>query len=259
MKVKKHLVFTPFSILALVGMVYLAPTSGFSSETMEGKSIKLFNGFNLCDWRGHRDNNQWFVAKDVSVSAKDNKLFDIEQGQGIMVNSYNGRTCNLLSRYEHGDCKLHIEFVVPHNSNSGVYFHGMYEVQVLDSYGKKDEDLSFSDCGGIYARWDGKKTYHGFAPKTNQSKAPGEWQSFDVIFRAPRFDEDGKKVENARFVEVKHNGVVIHKDVELTGSTRAALNDRPDAPEHPKGPLMLQGDHGPVAYRNIILTPLNLD
>lgn len=86
----------------------------------------------------------------------------------------------------------------------------------------------------------------------NASKAPGEWQSFDIAFRAPRFDAAGKKTENAKFLKVQHNGKLIHENVEVTGPTRsAAFSD-----EQAQGPLKLQGDHGPVAFRNIVLKPL---
>jgi hypothetical protein len=86
----------------------------------------------------------------------------------------------------------------------------------------------------------------------NASLPPGQWQTFDVVFRAPRFDASGKKTRSARFVKVAHNGKLIHENVEVTGPTRAATyND-----EKPTGPLMLQGDHGPVAYRNVRVRPL---
>ena len=93
-----------------------------------------------------------------------------------------------------------------------------------------------------------------FNTLANASKPPGEWQTFDVIFRAPRFDGSGKKIDNARFVKVIHNGRVVHQNVEVTGPTRSsAFND-----EKPTGPMMLQGDHGPVAFRNLWLKPLDL-
>jgi hypothetical protein len=147
----------------------------------------------------------------------------------------------------------HIEFMVPKGSNSGVYFMGRYEIQVLDSWGK--EEVIHSDAGGIYERWDENrepKGYEGVRPRKNASRKPGEWQEFDVIFQAPRFDSDGKKIANATFIKVIHNGIVIHENVEVTGPTRAAMNEYD--PEQSKGPLMLQGDHGPVAYRNIWIT-----
>ena len=137
--------------------------------------------------------------------------------------------------------------MVPEGSNSGVYLHGLYEIQVFDSWGHKE--LKTSDCGAVYHRWINEKPVGGSAPRVNASKKPGEWQTFDITFRAPRF-KDGKKVENARFVRVVHNGVEIQKNVEVDGGTRAHMN----IPEAAQNPLMLQGDHGPVAYRNIVMS-----
>ena len=112
--------------------------------------------------------------------------------------------------------------------------------------------MAFSVCGGIYARWVKRKNVEGHPPLVNASLPPGQWQTFDVIFRAPRFDAAGKKTENARFIKVTHNGKVVHKDVELKGPTRSPM---PGA-EKPLGPIMIQGDHGPVAYRNMRIRPL---
>jgi hypothetical protein len=106
------------------------------------------------------------------------------------------------------------------------------------------------ECGGIYPRWINEANVEGHSPRVNASKPPGEWQSFDIDFRAPRFDAGGKKIENARVVKVVHNGKLIHENVELKGPTRGGMaND-----EKAVGPLRLQGDHGPVAYRNIRIT-----
>ncbi|MEW6237024.1 MAG: DUF1080 domain-containing protein [Candidatus Omnitrophota bacterium] len=226
------------------------------TEKPKAKAVILFNGKDLSEWHGLSEASQWQVAKDAKLGEKDNKRFDIVPGEGIMVNGAGGNTCNLLSDYKHGDCRLHIEFNVPVGSNSGVYFQGLYEIQVLDSYQKTD--LKYGDCGGVYARHKDGQDYEGHPPLVNASKAPGEWQSFDVVFRAPRFNEKGEKTENAKFMKVAHNGTVVHKNVEVTGPTRASLNESRQAPEAPAGPLMLQGDHGPVAYRNIKLTPLEL-
>jgi len=89
----------------------------------------------------------------------------------------------------------------------------------------------------------------------NATKPPGEWQTFDIVFRAPRFDASGKKIANARVVKVTHNGKVVHENVELTGPTRGGLTDD----DKPLGPLRLQGDHGPVAYRNLRIKPIQLN
>jgi hypothetical protein len=140
---------------------------------------------------------------------------------------------------------------LPKGSNSGVYFQGRYEVQVYDSFGVQKDKYPGIECGGIYPRWIDGKEVGGNSPRVNASRPAGEWQSFDVIFRAPRFGPDGKKTANAQFVKVFHNGVLIHENVEVTGPTRAAVF--PD--EKPSGPLMIQGDHGPIAYRNVWLVP----
>jgi hypothetical protein len=202
-------------------------------------------------WRG--DTGQWEIVGDVKLDPENPKKLKGEPGTGVLLNGPEGKTKHLVSQPEFGDVRAHIEFAVPEGSNSGVYFMGRYEIQVLDSWGV--EEPEHSDCGGIYQRWDDSrdpKGFEGHPPKVNAARKPGEWQSFDVVFRAPRFDENGKKTENARFVEVRHNGQLVHENIELTGPTRSSFYQD----EKAKGPLMLQGDHGPVAYRNIWLEPI---
>lgn len=120
--------------------------------------------------------------------------------------------------------------------NSGVYIHGCYEIQVLDSYGL--DDYTETDCGGIYSIAKGLE---------NASLPPLEWQTYDIFFRAPRFDAQGNVTENG-FVTVLHNGVCIHNNLELpTATPGGCTNDQ----RVPRGSLMLQ-DHGDrVSYRNI--------
>jgi hypothetical protein len=202
-----------------------------------------------------RDNTgAWQIAGDAKMNPENEKLLVAIPGHGVIVNGPDGRTVDLFSKAEFGDVRAHVEFMVPQGSNSGVYFMGRYEVQVFDSWGV--ENPQYSDCGGIYQRWDenrNPKGFEGHGPRINASLPPGQWQTYDVIFHAPRFDNNGSKIANARFEKVIHNGIVVHENVEVTGPTRAsAYND-----EKPTGPLMLQGDHGPVAYRNIRIEPLN--
>ncbi len=162
-----------------------------------------------------------------------------------------GKTCNLMTDEKFGDVELYVEFMVPKGSNSGVYLHGLYEVQILDSFGKTKPGAG--DAGAIYHRWIDGKGVGGSPPKINASRRPGHWQSFHIWFRGPRFDAAGKKTENARFLRVIHNGLLVQEDVAVDGGTRAHL----PLPEAPQNPLMLQGDHGHVAYRNIYVRPLN--
>jgi predicted dehydrogenase len=151
-----------------------------------------------------------------------------------------------------------VEFLVPRGSNSGVYLMGRYEVQILDSFGVERGDYPGNECGGLYPRWLDEQNVGGRSPRANASRPAGEWQSFDIVFRAPRFDARGRKTAHARFVKVMHNGVLVHENAEVTGPTRAARFER-EADEGPAGPLQLQGDHGPVAYRNLRIRPLRLD
>lgn len=210
-----------------------------------------FGGDNLDGWR--KPTGTWEVVGGVSLDAQNPKRFDIEPGHGVMINGRTGPTVDLVSSFEHGDVEAHVEFCVPRGSNSGVYFQGRYEVQILDSWGVANP--TFTDCGGIYERWLDGKGFEGHAPRVNASRMPGEWQTFDVVFRAPRFNENGKKTENAKFVSVKLNGVLVQENVSVTGPTRAAMDEKTEVA---RGPLMLQGDHGPVAYRNIIVREVTL-
>ena len=196
-------------------------------------------------WRA--EHGQWVDVGAVRMAPDNPKLLLTTDGQGVLVNGATGRTSNLFSQLEHGDVRLHVEFMVPQGSNSGVYLQGRYEVQILDSW--RVEKPKHGDCGGIYQRWANGKGFEGHPPRINAARPPGAWQTFDIVFRAPRFDADGKKTANAQFVKVMHNGVIVHENVEVTGPTRAAAF----SDEKPRGPLMLQGDHGPVAYRNLRL------
>ena len=194
----------------------------------------------------------WFTCAAVKLAPDNPLLLQAHSGkdESLIVNGLTGKTENIVSVPEYGDIEIHIEFLVAKNSNSGIYFMGRYEIQVLDSWGK--EQFGDRDCGAIYQRWDpdrgeGKEGYEGHAPRVNASRRPGEWQTFDVIFRAPRFNKDGEKTNCATFERIVQNGIVIHENVQLNGPTRAGISNT----EKETGPIMLQGDHGPVAYRNI--------
>ena len=192
----------------------------------------------------------WKVAKSVYVNRSAENALSSNEGTGVLVNNpVKGKKGNLFTIFEHGNIELEVDVMMPKNSNSGLYFQGRYEVQLFDSWGV--EEPKYSDIGGIYQRWDsirgkGKEGFDGLAPKTNAAKAPGLWQHLKIIFHAPKFDSSGEKIKNAWFEKIWLNGVLIQENVDLSGPTRAAeFQD-----EKPMGPLMIQGDHGPVALKN---------
>jgi hypothetical protein len=207
----------------------------------------------LDSWKPEK--NGWSTVGSVSINSDNSKLLSAESGEGMFYNGPTGRAINLLSKQVFGDVSLHLEFCIPKGSNSGVKLNGQYEIQIADSFEKPN--LKAMDCGGVYPRAELLPRYHylddGFPPKTNACTAPGTWQTLDIVFRAPRFDADGKKTENAKFVSVKLNGTVVQENLEVPYPTGHAWHNK----EVARGPILLQADHGPVAFRAIRVTELD--
>ncbi len=208
-------------------------TPGAKVGDAPSDAVVLFDGKDLSGWKSLRDGGdaKWEV-KDGYMQVK-------------------GGTGDIVTKQEWGDCQLHIEWATPAEvkgdgqgrGNSGVFLMGHYEVQVLDSYNNKT--YFHGQAGAVYKQ---------HAPLVNVSRPPGEWQSYDIIFTSPRFDEIGKVTRRAR-VTVFHNGVLVQNNVEIYGET---WHDRaPQYIAHPaKGPLKLQ-DHGnPMRFRNVWMRPL---
>lgn len=201
-------------------------TPGKSNDAPPSDAVVLFNGKDLSHWKG-ADN--WKIEGDAMVA-----------GRG-----------SITSVDEFGDCQVHIEWssATPPKgdgqgrSNSGVFLMGIYELQVLDSY----ENPTYFDgqAGSIY-----KQT----PPMANAMRKPGEWNTYDILWTAPRFNEDGS-LKSPAYITVIHNGVVIQNHFELKGDT--PFNRPPKYSKHgDKGPISLQ-DHGdPVRFRNIWVRPL---
>ncbi len=221
--------------LLLVGVFGCAPAAAQNPPFLsEPGWTALLNGRDLDGWQAQEGKaSAWFTTSQV------------------IHNGPEGKTANLVTTRKFGDVELYIEFLIPKGSNSGVYLHGLYEIQILDSFGAVGPGKT-SDCGAVYHRWIDGRPVGGSPPSTNASRAPGEWQSFRIWFRAPRFDSSGNKTASARFLRVLHNGVAVQENVEVEGPTRAHMNHA----EAARNPLMIQGDHGPVACRNIQVRPL---
>ncbi len=211
------------------------------------KPTEPFNGKNLDGWKlkGDAKKSHWDAYPGAPVMNPE-KPGEFTKGVAAggpevppsLVNTLGGGV-DISTEEKFGDCTIELEFMVPKGSNSGVYVMGEYEVQVFDSYGK--EKLGMGDLGALYS---------AAAPKVNAAKKPGEWQKFVIEFQAPKF-EGGKKTTNAKFVKVVLNGKVLHENVEMRGPTPGGLTGK----EAATGPVMFQGDHGAVAYRNIKITP----
>jgi len=196
---------------------------------------------------------EWLIGGDAELDPENPKRLATKPGHGVIVNGKKGSAKDLVSKRKFGDIEVHVEFLIPNGSNSGVKLEGLYEIQIYDSWGKKEPTAA--DCGGIYPRAELKPNYHhidkGIPPRTNACKRPGEWQTLDIIFLPPRFDAKGMKTTNARFVKVVLNGTIVHENVEVKTPTGHAWRDK----ELAEGPLLLQADHGPVAFRNVRVRP----
>jgi len=211
-----------------------------------GDATLVFNGKNLDGWavKGDKKKSKWIAGK-AKVSSDDPKMLVKADGQGEMRNlaAERGDSIDIYSKAKFGDCRIEMQVMVPRGSNSGIYVMGEYEIQVLDSWGKVK--MGAGDMGAIYGAG---------APLVNASMRPGQWQKYVIEFKAPRFDASGKKISHATFKKIELNGQLLHKkNLEMTkGVTGGPLVGR----EGPFGPIMFQGNHGPVAYRNIIVKPL---
>ena len=143
---------------------------------------ELFPGTDLAAWRQPR--GDWATAAAVAMDAKDTSRLDWKPGAGPAVNGPKGAHREPRQAQEFGDVEVHVEFLISRHSNSGVYFMGRYELQVYDSYGVVKDLYPGIECGGIYPRWINQANVGGHSPRVNASLPPGQWQTFDVQFRA---------------------------------------------------------------------------
>ena len=208
-------------------------TPGAAPGAPPSDAIVLFDGKDLAAWaaRGKGADKDKLVAAGWRV---EKGYMEIAPGSG-----------DIFTREKFADCQLHVEWATPTvidgtsqwRGNSGVMLMGRYEIQVLDSFG----DITYADgqAASIYGQW---------PPLVNASRGPGEWQSYDIVFEAPRFE--GQKVVKPGYFTVFHNGVVVHNRQEVIGPSthRAVAKYSPHGAEEP---LALQDHDTPVRYRNI--------
>ena len=229
------------TLAAVAVALALAP-----SGADDAKPVQLFNGKDLSGWKIKDEKKNKWQACAISVNEKKPNEFiggidnSPDKGNTVLANVTSGGT-DIYTEEKYGDVHVEVEFMIPKGSNS-VYLMGEYEVQILDSFGRPDDKLTQGDLGALYS---------AARPPKNAAKKPGEWQKFVIDFQAPKFEGE-KKTANAKFTKVVFNDVLIHENVEVTKSTGGGLTGK----EHATGPLMFQGDHGPVAFRNIKITPM---
>lgn len=195
-------------------------------------AIVLFDGTNLDHWMSVNDKTKakWTISDDIMT---------VKPGTG-----------GIQTKKDFGDIQLHLEFRTPAKvegegqgrGNSGVFFQGRYEVQILDSY--ENRTYSNGQCASIYKQ---------HIPLVNASKGPGEWQAYDIIFMAPKFNKDGIKVQSGYFT-VFQNGVLVQNHVEIKGTT--VYIGQPENTAHGNGPIMLQDHDNHTSFRNIWLREL---
>ena len=236
----------------------------------------LFNGKDFSGWHGRVCESEpvdrgdrppgcvrhypfeWIVTKGIIWDASDaDRLAAVPAIGDRMLNGRDGKTQDLITDENFGDVELYLEFMVARRSNSGVYLQGHYEVQILDSSGAATP--TYGDAGGVYEGFSkftrvANNNFVGSPPRVNAARPAGQWQSYLIWFRAPRFDQNGSKTANAEFLRVWHNGILVQQNIKVDEPTVSALG----TPEAPLGPLMLQGDHGFIAVRNIYIRPLRV-
>jgi hypothetical protein len=206
---------------------------------------ELFNGKDFTGWKMDKSKQTevWKIVSSAELDPKDPSNLatkgDGSEGHGLMfrVKHEEGYGSNPYTEKTFADCEVHVEFMTPNKSNSGVYLMGQYEVQILADRGTPDNKLGMHNTGAIYVT---------SPPKTISLKPYGEWNTMDIVFQAPRF-ENGKKVKNAKFISVIINGTKVQENVDTPKPTGGQL----PGGEKPTGPLMLQGDHGCVAFRSV--------
>ncbi len=232
--------YTLTEVWSPIPPVVTVPASGVPSD-----AIVLFDG---------RDLDAWEPAVPGGHPWK------IEDGAMVVIpTAAPARPTDQQTKQAFGDVQLHIEFRTPAEvkgegqgrGNSGVFFMGLYELQILDSYNNP-----------TYVNGQNASVYKEHAPLVNASRPPGEWQTYDAVFLAPRFAADGTLLKPARMT-VFHNGVLVQYDVALTGPTpNGPTYNQPKLPPYSahaaKLPLLLQDHRNPNAFRNIWVRELNL-
>lgn len=192
----------------------------------------------------------WRVAGTVVTDRATSPMLSTSPGTGVLVNQPSPTAHgSARTTWEHGDVDVSFDVMLPKGSTPMVLLMGRYGLQVSENWAAGAPTLS--TIGAVAPRWDegrghGQEAFEGTLPRQNAGRAPGLWQHVEIFFRAPRFAA-GRKITNARFAKVSVNGVVVQENVQVTGPTRGAAY----LDERSSGPLVVEGEHGGLALRNI--------
>ena len=241
-KLSKHWMIAGIASFLIICNSLIFPNIALaqSSDTLP----TLFSLEDLSEFKNAPRN--WHLAGDIYYHLNNEKTSKEEKGKGIIINhSKGGDNGDLLTNFEHGDIDLEFDFMLPKGSTTGVYLQSRYGIRLNDSWSNAGSIVQAS--GAIYLPYkDNKQLAQVIPPRMNVCKAPGLWQNLKVSFQAPKFDNTGKKVSNAKFNKVVYNGVVIHANIDLQGVNA----QRMPGDETPLAPLMFSGNSD-IAIRNI--------
>lgn len=241
MKANKHLLFA-FGLLLIILVSHNSfAQNGYYFLTDQGLTI----------WK--EPYKGWKEVADATVDSSALDSLSISEGIGMVAFKSNNGPSFLVSSFEHGDCKIYAEVLLPHNGKAGLLLQGRYEIILADSALVDDSFPNLLTMGAIAPRKRADSLVDGKVPRKNAFSKRGRWQTIEVFFKAPRFGEKGVKISYAK-VWVKVNGVTVQNGVELYNSTFGGQNKA----ERLTGPLVFAGKQSDVAFRNVTLKRLKM-
>lgn len=213
------------------------------SETLPMNNISLMD---VSEFKLTGEN--WKIANNIQSNYDSEADIKVIEGKGVLFNQPSSENNEqIITNLEHADIELKFEFLLPKGSSSAIYFHSRYELPLIDAWHIASVNrsnypkLNSGNIRAVQVREDITDL------QLDAAFAPGLWQEYHVLFRAPKFDSEGNKIQNAKFEWIRYNGKLVGENIELTGVSESAIAEN----EVRKASLMFKGDGGSVAYRNI--------
>ena len=223
----------------------------FATSCITSKNFYFLTDQGLTIWKDPKKG--WQEVGDAYLIKEAPDTLTLSAGIGMVVFSPKQGPAFLPTSFEHGDCQVHAEVLLPYNGKAGILLQGRYEVVLSDSALNSDSMPNLETIGAIVPRQKGDDLADGKAPSKNAFKGRGKWQRIDITFRGPRFGENNVKTEFAK-IWVKVNGVTVQSGIEMAGPT---ANSQSKA-ERLTGNLVFSGKNTGVAFQNVTLRRMNL-